>query len=221
MIIIITGGIGSGKTLSLVKEIIDRNQKTFTNFKLYNTEYYRLKEQNILMKDPDDKKKLKVNFDFWKSQKKESGFDIYLDEFHNLMNARRGMSKRNVVLSDWLSQIRKILGDSELHNLYLISQKLRRIDVNSRDLCEKAITCHKVQYPDVLIATEIVQNNKIVIKNLPLTMIYKYEFKSAESLGNFENYGIGKPKMSRFVGNWYYKYYDSFELVEFGGDDYI
>ena len=219
---IITGGIGSGKTLSIVKEIVDRGQKCFTNFNLVNIPYTRLKQEHLIIPDPEDKKKHKVNFKFWNDEKKKGGFDIHLDEFHNLMNSRRGMSKGNVLLSNWLSQIRKVLGESECNNLYLITQKLRRIDVNSRDLCTRAIKCYKQVFNDIPYPTEIYKDGKIIVKELPLTMIYKYYFQDADSLNAYEQYGINTCiGITRFVGNNYFKYYDSYALVEMGADIYI
>jgi len=222
MIIIITGAIGSGKTLSVVKEIVDRGNKAFTNFELYNTPYNRLKYTHLFTKeDEDDKKeKIKLNFQFWKDQK--GGFDIYLDEFHNVMSSRRSMSKKNVILSDWLSQIRKILGQTEKNNLYLITQKLKRIDVNSRDLAHQCIKCHKQCFENVKIPTEICEDGKMVVKRVPLTIIYKYYFKDSDALSAYENYDINTCQgMTRFVANPYFKYFNSWELVDFGSEEYI
>jgi len=211
LIIVITGDIGSGKSLSVVKEIVDRKQNTFTNFKLYNKKYTRLKWDNIVLQED---KKFKVNFPYWRKQVKKGGFDIYLDEFHNTMNARRSMSKNNVVLSNWLSQIRKILGDQEKHNLYLITQKLRRIDVNSKDLAQCAIKCEKYMYPNTMPTEIIDKDGKLVTKDLPICVIRRYFFNSCQELQNYEDYGFGQPyKVTQFVGNWYYRYYNSYELI--------
>ena len=223
MIIILVGGIGSGKTLSVVKEIVSRKQKTFTNFDLYGMPYERLKYEHIFKQEVDGKKKImKLNFDFWKKQTEKGGFDIYLDEFHNIMNSRRAMSKRNVILSDFLSQIRKVLGQSEVNNLYLITQKIKRIDVNSRDLAHWVIECDKHQFNDVLIPTKVIEDGKEVIKRLPMTVIYKRMFSSPESYNAFNEFGSNTClSTTRFIANWYYKYFNSYELIDFGSEDYI
>lgn len=219
MIIIVSGGIGMGKTLSVVKEIIERNQNTFTNFNLFDVPFTRLRYDHLFK---EDNKKLKLNFKFWKDQVKKGGFDIYLDEFHNVMGSRRSMSKQNVLLSNWLSQIRKILGSSERNHLYLLTQKLRRIDINSRDLSQLSIKCDKQLLKNVLIPTEITQKGKTIIKKLPMTIIYKSYFKDADTLDAYEKFGVGKKIMTtRFIGNWYYKYFDSYELIDFGSEDYV
>lgn len=227
MIIILVGGIGSGKTLTAVKEVVDRQQKIYTNFELFNIPHERLKYSQIFDKVEtvnsrgDVKETMKVNYNYWNSQTKKGGFDIYLDEFHNIMGSRRSSSKRNVLLSDWLSQIRKILGQSELHNLYLITQKLRRIDINSRDLAQSCIYCFK-QVLDEKIPTEIMLEGKLVWKRLPMVLIYKYWFRDSDELMNYELFGMPEPyNITRFIGNYYYKYFDSYALVDFGNEEMV
>jgi hypothetical protein len=132
------------------------------------------------------------------------------------------MSKRNVLLSDWLSQIRKILGQSETNNLYLVTQKLRRIDVNSRDLAQLCIKVSKVEYPEILYPSVVSEGKKEVIKRLPLTVIYKEWFTDSEKLNAYEYYGYGRPfSVTRFVANDYFKFFDSYGFVEFGTEEYV
>lgn len=220
MIVIYTGGIGQGKTLSVVKDIIDRKNPSYTNFDLNKIKNItRLKVDHLFKEDPENNKKKTLNYDYWRQRIKKGGFDIYLDEFHNIMNSRRSMSKTSVLMSDWLSQIRKILGDSEKHNLYLLTQKLKRIDVNSRDLATIAIKCEKQQIPSVLIPTEVRENGKLITKRLPLTIIYKRYFRGSDALNNFEEFGVDKSiQTTRFIANPYYKFFNSYELVEFGSE---
>lgn len=227
MIIILVGGIGSGKTLTAVKDIVDRQQKIYTNFDLFNIPHERLKYSHIFEEvEKEDsrgnlKTGMKINYNFWNEQTKKQGFDIYLDEFHNVMGSRRSSSKRNILLSDWLSQIRKILGQSELHNLYLITQKLRRIDINSRDLAQSCIYCFK-QILDTNIPTQVMVEGKLVWKRLPMTMIYKYWFRDSEELMMYELFGTPEPySITRFIGNYYYKYFDSYALVDFGTEELL
>ena len=221
MIILLTGGIGSGKTLTAVKEIIKRKNKVFTNFDLYGYPYTRLKHEHLFQTDKKTKK-IKLNFDFWNKETKKGRFDIFLDEFHNTMGSRRAMSKKNVLMSDWLSQIRKILGASEKNHLYLITQKLRRIDVNSRDLAHLAVRCEKETYEDVKIPTEVRYKGKLITKRMPMVMITEYFFQDADALSRSEEHGIrSKIGCRRFIANLYYKYYDSYELIDFGSQDYV
>jgi len=129
MIIILLGGIGSGKSLSAVKEIIDTNQYALTNFNLMGIKnFHRIKFADIIKKE---KKGLKVNWEFWEDvRRKHKNYSIYLDEIHNIIHSRRAMSKTNILMSKWVSQIRKILSDSPNNHLYLISQTMRKIDVD-------------------------------------------------------------------------------------------
>jgi hypothetical protein len=221
MIIFLVGDIGSGKSLSAVKEIFERRNYFHANFKLHGITYNRMKWEQLIVQG-EKKTDTRVNFEYWKEQTKKGSFDIYLDEFHNLMSSRRAVSKKNVLLSDWLSQIRKILGQSELFNLYLLTQKLRRIDVNSRDLAQCCILCQKQIIKNIKIPTLVRRKNKLVKEKIPLCLIYKYWFHNAEQLQAYELWGSTKPfKVTRFIGNDYYKYYDSYEIVDFGQGEYL
>lgn len=226
MIIIYVGGVGSGKTLSIIKEIVSRKNPCYANFDIANPQVTRLKWEHLLEEKAEEKKSvMKVNYGFWNEQIKRfpDGFDIYLDEFHNLMGSRRAMSKRNVLLSDWMSQIRKILGENELCNLYLVTQKLRRIDINSRDLAHWIVKCEKQVFQKNLIDT-VVQDKKgkQIIKKLPLVLIYKYFFESVEACNAFEIVGERTySSCTRFIGNMFYRYYDSYKMVEMGSEEYL
>ena len=74
MILIYVGGIGSGKTLSMIADIVKREQRAYTNFKLYNLKDYKRLEVRDLVKIRKSKKKeklnYKVNFDYWNKQLK-------------------------------------------------------------------------------------------------------------------------------------------------------
>ncbi len=194
MIIIILGGIGSGKTLSAVKEIVDNKQFALTNFKLKNVEnYHRLKISDILVKD---EKKYRVNWDFWEDiRKKHKNYSIFLDEIHNIIHSRRSMTSVNIQMSKWVSQIRKILADHPTNHLYLISQTARKIDVDFRDLAQIVILCRKYEFGSI-----------VLIKQMWFEGMQNYEF--------------GRKKlMTRFWGNKYYRYFKTGELVTFSDAD--
>lgn len=220
MIIIVIGGIGSGKSVSIIKELVDRKEKSFVNFSCFKLKHTKRLKRGMLFTKNEQKKDI-VNFDFWKNEINSGGFDIYLDEFHNVMNSRRSMSKQNVLMSNWLSQIRKIMGNSEKHNLYVISQKPRRIDVNSRELAHIVIYCRKLIHP-FSIPTIVRENGRIRKRNLPVVEIFKYYFRSLEELDHWKM--TGKKcmiKTTHFIANSYYKYYDSYELIDFGNEEYL
>lgn len=189
MIICFLGGIGSGKSLSLVKEIQNRDQFLFTNFELKNyKQYQRIKFADVFQEKGE--KQYDVNWAFWNEQAlKHKGYSIALDEVHNLINSRTSMSAMNILMGKWVSQIRKILSDSEDNHLYLISQTLRKIDVSFRDLIHLFCVC-----------TCMKDGKNVWIKQ-----------RWFEGIDNYLN-GHRKAT-SAFLGNPYFKYYDTKKLV--------
>ena len=198
MIIILLGGIGSGKTLSAVKEIANNKQYAITNFRTNFKNSHRIKVTDII-KYSDDKKTVNVNWEFWENVKaKHPSYSIFLDEIHNLIHSRKSMSKTNILMSKWVSQIRKILSDHPNNHLYLISQTMRKIDVDFRELASLIITCQKADY-----------KGKILIKQ--------------DYYNSFMDLEMGYKAASRvFSGNEYFKHYKSTELVTFSdADEYV
>lgn len=203
MIILMVGGVGTGKTISAVHEILTANQFAITNFKLKNYKnYYRLKLEDILIYQDMGKKKenivpVGVNWDFWdKIRKKHKAFSIFIDEIHNLIHSRASMSKRNQLMSKWVSQIRKITSDSETNHLFLISQKIRKIDVDFRELAHLIVECKK----------KIVKRGK----NKGVWIIKTW-------YAGIENYNAGrKIKTTYFYANPLFKYYNTKEIIDFG-----
>lgn len=189
MIICFLGGIGSGKTLSVVREIINKKQYTFTNFELKGISNYHRIEFNDIFKQIE-KKSYDVNWEFWNKQvNKNKNFSIYLDEVHSLINARRSQTAMNILMSNWVAQIRKILSDSADNHLYIISQTLRKIDVNFRELLHLICVCRAYNI-----------KGNIWIKQ------FWYD--------GLENYLNNNCRLKiAFLGNPYFKYYDTKRLV--------
>lgn len=207
MIICYLGGVGSGKTLSVVKNIVDDNYSmAFTNFKLKKIKHYhRIKIDDIITaeqvnigteKKPKFRKETAINWDYWNKVRKEHKyFSIYLDEVHNIVHSRSSMSRRNVMMSKWISQIRKVLQDSNFNHIYLISQKINRIDVAFRELAHLFIECRKIEV-----------KGKVIVLQTHYASLEEYRF----NMPLFTTY---------FVGNPYFKYYDSLELIDFGDQE--
>lgn len=88
--------------------------------------------------------KYTLNIDYWKKIKEP--INVVLDEAHTILNSRRAMSKVNIIVSDWLSLIRRVLGSTEsgFGELTFISQLSNRIDVIARDMATNIIytICH-------------------------------------------------------------------------------
>ena len=226
MIYIIVGGVGSGKSLGACKTIIDRGCKAYTNFDMIGVKgYHRLKYSDIISsevesvkKDGSPKKmKVDVNFKYWEKQMKgKEGFDIYVDELQSVANSRRSQSTENVIWGKFISQIRKMLGSTEKNNIYLITQRPGSIDIQFRELAHVWILCNKVTIHAVELATETPEG----VKMLPMTIIVQNYFRSLDELEIFNRTDNDRIPFMRkgFIGNNYYKYYNSYALIDFSGE---
>lgn len=87
----------------------------------------------------------KLNADFWKNIKEP--ISVVIDEAHSVMNSRRAMSKKNIIITDWLALIRRVLGgaSSGYGELVLITQLPRRIDPIARDMASQ-VRYHRCHY---------------------------------------------------------------------------
>jgi len=225
MIYVIVGGVGSGKSLSAVKMIKNRGCRCFTNFDMKGIKgYRRLKHSDIVMQKVESFKKdgspkkvsLDVNFGFWEKEMKKGGFDVYIDELQGIANSRRSQSNENVVWNKFISQIRKMLGSTEKNNIYLITQRPNSIDVQFRELAHVWILCNKI----LIHSVEVKTNTPEGIKNLPLCVITMSWFRSLEELELYSKYESSNLPFhqSWFMGNGFYKYYDSYSLIDFSGE---
>lgn len=191
----------SGKTLTAVKHILDSKTYALTNFSLKGKiPYRRLRFSDIISENVDynslGKASIKktVNWDFWNKVKHEhKNFNVYIDEIHNLIHARRAMSSVSVVMSIWVSQIRKILANSEDSHLIIISQEARKIDIDFRELLDLIIYCKCIKKGD-----------RHYIK---LTFY-----------NDIDAYMDERPQRKRMLFNAkpYYRFYDTYEFVRFG-----
>jgi len=101
----IEGGIGSGKTITLVKwsmTALKKGRSVITNIKLKNLTPSQEKKVRYIDKDFvinmfDNVKKGRVNL---------KNTTIYLQEIHNYMDSRTSISKKNRMLSYWILQSR-------------------------------------------------------------------------------------------------------------------
>jgi len=171
MIRIFLGNVGSGKTISVVRELVESNSDsnclmTYSNivtkqkgkFKLNNnitiTRDMLIKKDLIrTMRDGTPIYKSKFNKDFWvEAKNKYKAFNVVIDEAHTVMNARKSMSKQNAVAGDFLALIRKVCNNPNTNaTLTLISQLDNRIDVIAREMatevryhiCMYEVRCNK------------------------------------------------------------------------------
>lgn len=196
MIYIITGNVGSGKTLTAIKDIVDKDIYAITNFKMKNyRNYYRLRYSDIIIKG-EKTKDSKINWEFWENLREEKkNFSIFLDEAHNFISSRSSMSSQNKLFSKWVSQIRKIFSDDENNHIFLITQYIKKIDVNFRDMAFGIILCKK----------RIFKNKTWISQNV-------YD--------GLDRYEYGKKAFSKvFLANPYFRYYNTKEMITFGDDE--
>jgi len=152
---IILGNVGSGKTALAVREMFINkfHRKTYTNIitTLKNNEI--ITPKMIIKQEITDYKtnrktgekepiyKSSLNVDYWKNITEP--INVILDEAHAILNARRSMSKINIIITDWLALIRRVLGQTEsgYGGLVLISQLANRIDIIARDMATNILYC--------------------------------------------------------------------------------
>ncbi len=132
------------------------NRKTYSNIQTSLKNQVDISPEMIIKKEIVDYKKNKkteekepiykftLNMEYWKKIKEP--INVTLDEAHTILNARRAMSKTNIIVSDWLSLLRRVLGSTEagFGELTFISQLANRIDVIARDMATNVIytICH-------------------------------------------------------------------------------
>lgn len=135
------------------------NRKTYSNIQTNLKSQVNINVEMIIKKEITDYKinrktqekiaiyNYKLNADFWKNIKEP--INICIDEAHTILNARRSMSKINIIVSDWLALIRRVLGqtDSGFGELTFISQLINRIDIIAREMATNIIytICHYVK----------------------------------------------------------------------------
>lgn len=216
-IIFIVGGIGSGKTIIAVRQLVNRKQHSLTNFDVKLPYVERLKWDDLLVMG-DKGKAVGVNWDFWK-ERQLKGFSIYLDEASALLSARRSMTAQAVHLSSWGTQIRKILGSDNANNLYIITQRPESVDVNFRYLAQWWWRPIKQVFSECLVSTEVIdtKTGRAVIRQLPMA---RFAWEGYRSYSDYEM-GTNKVVYPPFIGNDYYRYYDTHRIVDFGGEEYI
>lgn len=147
MIRIILGNVGSGKTASTVRWMKHRKDRTIiTNIDVRGKDFSHVvkmtpdmlikKEVVKTKRDGTNVYQLKLNIDFWKKfVQKNKKVMVVIDEAHTFFNPRRSMSKLNVIMSDFLALLRRVLGsDGDGGELVLITQLSRRLDVIAKDM---------------------------------------------------------------------------------------
>lgn len=149
------GNVGSGKTACAVRAMaLHQEVKNFSNIKTTLKNNVMLDSTMICSKQMVGQKRTgepvyeyALNVDFWKDLKEP--INVILDEAHSILNARRAMSKVNIICTDWIALIRRVLGEDSrgMGDLVLITQLPQRIDVICREMAHQVSyhTCHYVK----------------------------------------------------------------------------
>ena len=225
MIFGIVGGVGSGKSVSATKKVLDsKPQHCYCNFGINTSNSTRIKKDNVITQEITGKTprgkdviEMKVNWEFWNKQKKKHGnYHIFLDECHNLFHSRQSMKKFNVLGTQWISQIRKLLGASETTHIYLMSQKIKRIDSAFRDLMHGVIGCTKYVDTSTIVDTVVVNNGVKSIIKLPRIFILQHYFQGYDCVERAEAWSFTGEKLfnfrTHFYANPYFQFYDTYEI---------
>jgi len=125
---------------------------------------------------------------------------VFIDEAHLLLSNRRSMSKINIeITNSFISQVRK-----QNLELYLSSQRFLKIDIKVRDETDYLYECKKWVYQNNAFIPAITNYN--MPKKTPIIINVKItELSTMES------------KEIPFLGNPYFKFYDTKEIIQIEG----
>ena len=232
MIIAIVGGVGSGKSLLATKKVIESPFHSYVNYEVKSKNCTRLKKSHIILDNIEmvgknnDKEKhnYAVNWPYWNDALvKHKDFNLVIDEVHNLFHSRKSNSTWSVLGTIWISQIRKILGESEKTHLYLITQKVHRMDVAFRDLLNKIIACKTFKLPYTIRMIVKDRHGIDVLKEVPIVKCVQYHFLGDYALENYLSWSSQNRKtyqyLTHFIGNAYFDKYNTFQF--FGESAYL
>ncbi len=147
-----------------------------------------------------------LNVEYWQKAVKEyKAINVTIDEAHTIYNARRSMSSQNVILSEWLALIRRVLGSTEAGHgeLTFITQLSNRLDVIAREMatqvryhvCHYYKTCKKClarwqetsEMPEPIFVCPRCSSTKIIKHNHAIEV---WHFSNMANFEAWKNYGI-------------------------------
>lgn len=246
MIKILLGLVGSGKTAQVVREIAlsSHDRPVFTNIRTHGIKnVHYIKPEYIIKKtitySKTGKESVKYDFhkEFWvKTLEKHKAINVVIDEAHNYFNPRRSMSKLNIIMANFLSMLRRILGSTDNSNgeLILITQLDRRLDVIAREMATN-ITYSRCHYfkDCVRCGFRCAENNEVpepllqcpVCSHKLKKSTFQIEVHSFINIQNYELWRMYKTKTfykRHFINDIekYFKHYNTlqydelFEMIE-------
>lgn len=165
------GNMGSGKTLSMVKEAYSLYNKGFTIYSNIKLNFPHKDYDSSLLEGyaTDNKSFYKAVF--------------LLDEAHIFMDSRASLSRRNKVLTAFLTQTRK-------KDVILIftTQFIHQIDKRLRHVCDAIIECYGKQFKG-----EHYVLNRINVFKIEGVLTYNSIFKAKPYYELYDSYEVVKP----------------------------
>ena len=171
MYVFVVGDRGDGKSLTACRFACEA-KKSITNFPVVKKSVERLKVKDVFSDyDPDakaQKNRWRCNWDFWKSK---AGYSCFIDEAYMQFENRSPNDIKNKIWNSWGAQSRKFLCNqgsasglqkmfrlppglfnvlfpryiNSLSNFWMLSQTVRRVDVNQRELVNVLISCEQIK----------------------------------------------------------------------------
>ena len=237
-IMLYMGYLGSGKTLSAVRNAAFSPMNTYTNIKVKRQITTTLITKHQILKEEVTKEKkdgtkeygYSVNFDYWELQKKKhrNGFNIVIDEAHSIIDARTSMSKINRAAKKWASSLRKIISCRDgVGDVTFVSQLPRGVDVWVKELCNQYrwheyFSKRQCKYCKTIYlfssSSEEPQErcpscDMGSFNELGSKMIV-YRFKTIEDVEAYINFGAKTYYVADVINNpsYFYKYYDTYQI---------
>jgi hypothetical protein len=207
MLYAIVGDKGSGKTLTAVKLMLEQFDYVVTDIKL--SDFPKGKAHQLLWSDIFTKmvvenkngkfyEKPCINWKFFENLRNtKKNYCICIDESHNIISSRRSMSNTNILFSQMISQVRKLMQDDSKNAFITITQALRKIDIDTRELLDLCLYCKSIF---------INKRHYVIVE----PYIFDAERDDFFSLGYSLRYRAEK----------YYKYYDRLALNTLSEGDY-
>lgn len=159
MIVVYVGSMGSGKTLSMIKEA-----------HAYFKQGYKVLS-NMNLRFPHTKITNNFIIDFVKNKKEIYDSVILVDELHTFMDSRRSVGKKNLLGSYFVTQTRK-----QRVKLLGTTQHRHQIDKRIRDNTTAFIDCEKIELPIIY------KENKVLLITNHINT--KNSYKKAVFIGN-------------------------------------
>lgn len=200
MIIGAFGNLSSGKTATCVKycyENLQKGKKIISNIKL-NFEYKHLELDELFEIAFSDNVQYKKEF-FFKTI-------LFIDEIHNIIDARRSNSQLNTKFTQFVTQIGKL--DCTL--LFTSQIFSSQVDLRVREMCNVIITCFRTDDKGKLLVFE----DRISQKNVYIWCIMEVLFFGVDSKDNPKTMYSYNPKDI-------FEKYDTREIVLLDRDKYL